>query len=98
MPKAMHPYGVLLRPVVTEKSTFLAEQGKYVFAVATRANKLQVKEAVELAFSVKVSDVNVMNVPGKSRRIGRRSSQGPDWKKAVVTLVPGNRIDLFEGV
>ncbi len=98
MPKAVHPYGVLLRPVVTEKSTFLAEQGKYVFAVATRANKLQVKEAVELAFQVQVHDVNVMTVPGKSRRIGRRSSQGPDWKKAIVTLVPGDRLELFGGV
>lgn len=98
MPKAIHPYNVLLRPVITEKSTRLAEEGKYVFAIATGANKMQVKEAVEIAFNVPVVDVNVMNVRGKSRRIGKRHGQSPDWKKAIVTLAPGNRIELFEGV
>lgn len=98
MPKAIHPYGVLLRPVITEKSTRLSDEGKYVFAVASGANKIQVKEAVELAFNVAVVDVNLMNVHGKVRRIGRTHGRSPDWKKAVVTVAPGNRIELFEGV
>lgn len=98
MPKAIHPYNVLLRPLITEKSTRLAEDGKYVFAIAVGANKMQVKEAIELAFDVTVLNVNVMNVRGKSRRIGRRKAQGPDWKKAIVTLAAGDRIELFEGV
>ncbi len=98
MPKAIHPYNVVLRPLITEKSTRLAEEGKYVFAVATGANKLQVKEAVELAFNVSVLAVNVMNVPGKSRRVGRRQAKAPDWRKAIVTLGAGDRIELFEGV
>ncbi|HWO93888.1 MAG TPA: 50S ribosomal protein L23 [Dehalococcoidia bacterium] len=98
MPKAIHPYTVLLRPIITEKSTVLAEQGKYVFAVAVGANKLQIKDAVELAFDVTVEAVNVMNVRGKTHRFGRRTSKSPDWRKAVVTLAPGDRIELFEGV
>jgi large subunit ribosomal protein L23 len=98
MPKAIHPYGVLLKPIITEKSTRLADDGKYVFAVAVGANKIQVKEAVELAFNVPVIDVNVMNVHGKTRRIGRTQGRAPDWKKAVVTLAAGSRIELFEGV
>ncbi len=98
MPKAIHPYSVLLRPVITEKSTSLSEEGKYVFAVTPAANKLLVKEAVEVAFNVTVTHVNVMNVHGKTRRIGKRRGQSPDWKKAIVTLEPGDRIELFEGV
>lgn len=98
MPKAIHPYSVLLKPIITEKSTRLSDDAKYVFAVATGANKIQVKEAVELAFNVPVIDVNVMNVHGKTRRIGRTRGRAPDWKKAVVTLAPGSRIELFEGV
>jgi large subunit ribosomal protein L23 len=98
MPKAIHPYGVLLKPIITEKSTRLSDEAKYVFAVATGANKIQVKEAVELAFNVPVIDVNVMNVHGKTRRIGKTRGRAPDWKKAVVTLAPGSRIELFEGV
>ena len=98
MTKAVHPWGVLLRPVITEKSTLLSEQGKYVFAIAIRANKLQVKEAVQLAYKVSVTDVNVMKVHGKTKRVGRTRGKAPDWKKAIVTVQPGDRIELFEGV
>lgn len=98
MPKELHPYAVLLRPLVTEKTTVLTGLNKYVFEVDIRANKDQIKEAIQLAFSVRVADVNTMKVKGKPKRWGRKVTLRPDWKKAVVTLVPGDKIDLFEGV
>jgi large subunit ribosomal protein L23 len=98
MPKAVHPYDVLLRPVVTEKSTMLAPLDKYVFAVHRWANKMQIKEAVEKAFDVHVMDVHVMNVRGKMKRFGKGTGLTPDWKKAIVTIAPGERIELFEGI
>jgi large subunit ribosomal protein L23 len=94
----MHSYEVLRRPVITEKNTMLIEQNKYTFEVSRDANKPQIKEAVEKAFKVKVSAVNVIHVPGKMRRAGRRRGMTSSWKKAVVTLEPGNKIELFEGV
>ncbi len=94
----MHLYEVLRHPLITEKNTLLQAQGRYVFEVAGKANKQQVKQAVETAFKVKVTAVNVMTVPGKKRRMGRREVQSPSWKKAVVTLKPGDKIELFEGV
>ncbi|MCJ7523445.1 MAG: 50S ribosomal protein L23 [Dehalococcoidia bacterium] len=94
----MHSYEVLRRPVITEKNTMLIEQNKYTFEVSRDANKPQIKEAVEKAFKVKVASVNVMHVPGKMRRAGRQRGMTSSWKKAVVTLEPGNKIELFEGV
>ncbi len=94
----MHLYEVLRRPVITEKNTILQAQGKYAFEVAGEANKHQIKQAVEKAFDVKVTAVNVMTVPGKRRRVGRRQVLTSSWKKAVVTLNPGDKIELFEGV
>ena len=94
----MHLYEVLRRPLITEKGTGLLAQNKYSFEVANRANKPQVKQAVEKAFDVKVTAVNVMTVPGKTRRVGRRQVMTPSWKKAIVTLKPGDKITLFEGV
>jgi large subunit ribosomal protein L23 len=94
----MHLYEVLRRPLVTEKATLLQESGKYAFEVAKGVNKLQIKEAVEQAFKVKVAEVNVMTMPGKTRRMGRREVTSPSWKKAIVTLEPGHKITLFEGV
>ncbi|MDZ7727760.1 MAG: 50S ribosomal protein L23 [Dehalococcoidia bacterium] len=98
MPAQIHPYSVLLRPIITEKTTVLTASDKYVFEVDPRANKAQVKEAVELAFNVRVVDVNTMNVRGKTRRFGRRATRQPDWKKAIVTLAEGDSIELFEGI
>ncbi len=98
MPNEIHPYAVLLRPLVTEKTTILTGLNKYVFEVDIRSNKVQIKEAVELAFNVRVSEVNTRKVKGKAKRWGRKVTLRPDWKKAVVTLVPGDKIDLFEGV
>ena len=98
MPKELHPYAVLLRPIITEKSQQLTGADKYVFEVDIRANKNQVREAVQIAFNVTVADVNTMTMKGKPKRFGRKVVHRPDWKKAVVTLVPGDKIELFEGV
>ncbi len=94
----MHIYEVVRRPLITEKATLLKEQNRYAFEVAKEANKRQIKEAVQAAFKVNVVKVNVMSVPGKMRRIGRRYVLTPSWKKAVVTLEPGQKIEFFEGV
>ncbi|MBA7627562.1 50S ribosomal protein L23 [subsurface metagenome] len=94
----MHLYEVLRRPLITEKNTELQAQGKYAFEVAREANKPQIKQAVEKAFKVKVTAVNVVAVHGKVRRVGRRQVLTPAWKKAIVTLAPGDKIELFEGV
>ena len=94
----MHLYEILRRPLVTEKGALLQANGKYAFEVAGKANKTQIKQAVEKAFKVKVTSVNVMTVHGKERRIGRRLAQTPPWKKAIVTLQSGDSIELFEQV
>lgn len=91
-------YEVLRRPLITEKATSLKDEDKYAFEVINKATESQIKEAVELAFKVKVSKVNVMMVPGKTRRFGRRQVTSSPWKKAIVTLVPGSKITFFEGV
>lgn len=94
----MHPYQVVKRPLITEKATIMKERNKYAFEVSKAANKQQVKKAVEEAFKVSVLKVTVMSVPGKMRRVGRRQVLTPVWKKAVVTLAPGDKIEFFEGV
>jgi large subunit ribosomal protein L23 len=95
----LNPYDILRRPVITEKNTYLMERGRYTFEVAREANKPQIKEAVETAFpNVKVVAVNTMNMPYKTRRRGRITGRLPGWKKAIVTLREGDRIELFEGV
>ena len=89
---------VLLRPTITEKSTLLQEEGQYTFQVAPKANKTLVKQAVEENFNVKVLSVNITLNRGKRKRYGPRFKKQPDVKKAVVTLQPGDRIDLIEGL
>jgi large subunit ribosomal protein L23 len=94
-------YSTIIRPVVSEKATVLGDQGKYVFEVAPSANKIQIKQAVEQAFAnkkVQVAAVNILRVVGKTRRRGKSIGMTRSWKKAVVTLKPGQRLDLFEGV
>ncbi|MCH6555708.1 MAG: 50S ribosomal protein L23 [Chloroflexi bacterium] len=99
MPKPIHPLEVLRRPMITEKGTRLGSENKYVFEVNRGSNKPQIKEAVEKAFDVNVLHVNVINVRGKSKiRRGRRTTRRPDWRKAVVTLAPDDKIELFEGL
>ena len=89
---------VLVKPTITEKSTLLQESGKYTFQIAPRANKIEVKEAVEKNFGVTVLDVNITKLKGKKKRYGPRIKQRPDKKKAVVTLKSGDRINLIEGL
>jgi len=91
----MSLYDALRRPVVTEKSTRLAEQGKYVFEVGEDAPKARIKEAVEGAFGVSVTQVNVSTVNGKVKRYGRSPKARRSWKKAIVTLKPGDKIEVF---
>jgi large subunit ribosomal protein L23 len=95
---------IIKRPLITEKNTVLMELGQYSFEVATEANKIQIKAAVESTFNVRVKAVNTLNVKRKvrsrvaSRRGGRITGHEAAWKKAIVTLQPGERIDLFEQV
>lgn len=88
---------VLIRPLVTEKSTRLMEMGKYCFVVSRDANKIDIKKAVEQIFDVKVKAVNTVRVKGKPRRVGIHRGYRPNWKKAIVTLKEGSkRIEIFE--
>ena len=89
---------VIVRPMITEKSTISQEIGKYVFQVAPKANKVEVKQAIEHTFGVKVLDVNITKNHGKQKRYGPRFKKMPDIKKAVVTLRGGDRIQIIEGV
>ena len=98
MAKAIHPYSVVIRPLITEKATLLAGDRKYAFEVDRRANKNQIRSAVQMAFDVQVTKVNTLNVRGKRRMVGRRVSQTRSWKKAIVTLAEGNTIQIFEGL
>ncbi|MHB1421498.1 MAG: 50S ribosomal protein L23 [Bacillota bacterium] len=89
---------VLIKPVISEKSTSLMEQNKYTFIVDPNANKLEIKKAVEDAFKVTVLKVNTLKVKGKLRRQGKYEGLTPDRKKAYVTLKSGDRIEIFEGL
>ncbi|HLZ31857.1 MAG TPA: 50S ribosomal protein L23 [Chloroflexota bacterium] len=98
---SLNAFSTIVRPVVSEKSTVLGELGKYVFEVAPDANKIQIKHAIEEVFAnkkVQVLTVNILRVPGKERRRGRSVGMTRSWKKAIVTLRAGQRLDLFEGV
>ena len=94
----MNLHEIVIRPLVTEKSTVLAEQGKYAFRVNVAAGKLEIKAAVETLFKVDVESVNVASMRGKWRRFGRSRGRKPDWKKAIVTLRSGQTIEMFPGV
>lgn len=96
----MNVYDVIRRPIVSERALKLVEQGKYTFEVAPTATKVQIREAVETIFKVDVVAVNTTIMPGKKRRDFRSRSYGstPQWKKAIVTLKPDQRIEFFEGV
>lgn len=89
---------VLLAPIVSEKSTMATERAnQYVFKVVKDATKPEIKKAVELMFNVQVGGVRVVNVAGKNKRFGARLGRRGDWKKAYVTLMPGQQIDLMGG-
>jgi len=92
-------YSVLKKPLITEKSNIMKEElNQIAFAVDPRANKIEIKEAVTKLFNVKVLKVRTINMLGKRKRLGRSEGKKSDWKKAVVTLKEGERIDFFEGV
>ena len=89
---------LVLRPIVTEKATLLLEQNKYVFEVILKANKPEIKAAIESLFNVKVTGVNTIRPPRKKRRVGKFSGYKPQYKRAVVTLAAGDSITLFPEV
>ncbi len=92
-------YQVIKRPLITEKSNICRDQQNQVtFEVNLKANKLEIKRAVETIFKVKVLDVRTLQVAGKVKRMGRNIGKRPNWKKAMVTLSEGAKIDFFEGV
>jgi large subunit ribosomal protein L23 len=94
----MSPTEVVKGPVITEKGTLVNEQGnQVVFRVHPRANKVEIRKAVESLFKVRVEKVRTSRQLGKVRRVGKHMGRRPDWKKAYVTLAEGNRIDFFEG-
>ena len=88
---------ILIKPIVTEKSTALMEEGKYTFQVPLNVTKIEIRQAVEQVFNVKVQAVNTMRYEGKMKRLGRTQGRRSDWKKAIVTLKPGETIELFAG-
>jgi large subunit ribosomal protein L23 len=94
-----NPRSIILRPLVTEKGSRLREAGnKYMFSVVADANRIEIKQAVQEIFNVKVKSVKTMIMHGKVKRMGVFEGKRPDWKKAVVTLEEGQSIDLFEQV
>lgn len=93
----MNAHQIIRRPLITEKNTNLMQFNKYSFEVDRNASKPQIKRAIEEIFNVRVTAVHTMNVRGKLRRRGREFGYTADWKKAIVTLAEGDRIDLFEG-
>jgi large subunit ribosomal protein L23 len=95
----MRPEEIIVRPIVTEKAeTDKRERNKYVFEVNRGANKLEIRRAVERQFHVKVDKVAVSNVAGKPKRMGMFQGKRPDWKKALVTLKTGQKIEMLERV
>lgn len=95
----MDHYQIIRRPLITEKGMRRNEESNtVVFQVEPRANKVQIKQAVEALFQVKVLKVNTLNIEGKKRRVRFRQGKRPDWKKAYVTLREGDTITFFEGV
>jgi large subunit ribosomal protein L23 len=92
-----NPRDILMRPVISEKSYGLLDEGKYTFIVRPDANKTQIRMAVEQVFGVKVTGVNTVNRPGKRRRTRHGWGKRPDTKRAIVTLAEGDRIDIFAG-
>ena len=92
-------YAVIKKPIITERSAYLKERGnKIIFQVDVNANKRDIKKAVEKVFNVHVMDVNTLNVKGKVKRFGKSFGKRPDWKKAIVTLKEGDKIELLEGI
>lgn len=92
------PHDVVIKPLVTEKSMGMMEENKYTFFVDKKANKIEIKYAVEQLFKVKVLDVRTMIVKGKMKKVGKFEGKTSDRKKAIVTLKEGDKIQIFEGL
>ncbi len=93
------PYQVIIRPIITEKSMRLKEEeNKYTFEVHPKATKKDIKDAIEKLFDVKVEKVNTINVKGKRKRVGRIITRRKNWKKAIVKLREGDKIEFFESI
>lgn len=94
----MNEYDIVLRPIITEKSSLVKESANhYVFEVHRDVNKIEIKKAIEKLFKVKVISVKTSVIDGKTRRVGKFSGKKPDWKKAVVKLSPKDKLTIFEG-
>lgn len=95
---AANPRDVLLRPLVTEKTAAMMQENRYSFEVPLTANKVEIRQAVESIFKVKVLSVNTIRVMGKMKRMGKHQGRRSDYKKAIVKLAPGETIEFFEGM
>ncbi|NMA01975.1 MAG: 50S ribosomal protein L23 [Clostridia bacterium] len=93
-----NPRDILVKPIVSERTVAQIEENKYTFKTDKKANKIEIKRAVEEIFNVKVVDVKTMIVKGKVKRMGRYQGKRPDWKKAIVTLQAGDKIEIFDGM
>lgn len=92
-------HDIIYQAIISEKGTILRDvHNRYIFKVHVQANKIEIKKAIETAFTVKVLDVKTINVKGKSKRLGRYEGKRSDWKKALVKLKEGDSIDIFENV
>ena len=96
--KSQIAFRVLLKPLITEKGTNLAAQNKYIFSVNPQMNKIEVKKAIRSIYRVDPVKINICNFPGKNVRYGRRQGKTKAWKKAIVTLKAGDKIEVYEGV
>lgn len=95
----MNAYTIIKRPLITEKSSQAKEaKNAYAFEVDPRANKIEIKQAIEHIFKVKVTEIRTVTMPGKARRFGMHQTAKKPWKKAVATLKAGERIEIYEGV
>ncbi|MCQ2362199.1 MAG: 50S ribosomal protein L23 [Acidaminococcaceae bacterium] len=95
---AVNPRDIIKRPVITEKTQAMMNENKYTFEVPMTANKVEIRQAIEAIFNVKVERVNTVRVLGKTKRMGRFQGKRSDYKKAIVKLVEGSKITLFEGM
>ena len=95
---AANPRDIIIRPIVTEKTSDMMKDNKYTFQVAMGANKTEIRQAIEAIFNVKVVNVNTIRVLGKTKRMGKYEGKRSAYKKAIVKLAEGNTIPLFEGM
>lgn len=93
-----NPRDLLIRPIITEKTAQMMEENKYTFQVPLDANKVEIRQAIEAIFNVKVEKVNTVRVLGKTKRMGRFVGKRSDYKKAIVKLVAGQKLPIFEGM